>query len=93
MANLRLNEMSDADFCHDWNGDSIHDFLDHFRIRHTGNAALLANIRRNPLKSHDSTGACLFSNPRLFGAIISSMLEISLLDDIHDNTSVPLADY
>ena len=41
LKDLRLYEVSDADFSHDRDGDSSLDLLDHLRIAHASNAAVL----------------------------------------------------
>ncbi|KAM2058095.1 hypothetical protein ACFX16_030712 [Malus domestica] len=61
---LGLDEMADADFGHDGDGDGALDFLDELGVGHSGYAALGSDVGGDVLESHDSVG--LPSNASVF---------------------------
>ena len=65
LENLSLHKMADAAFCHDRNGYSLLNTLDHLRVAHAGNAACRADVRRDALQRHNCAGACFFRDPCL----------------------------
>ena len=74
--NLRFDKMADAAFGHNRDGHGFHDFADHFRRGHAGDAALGADLGGNAFERHDGDGASLFGNLRLFDG-----------DDVHDDAA------
>ena len=73
---LRLDEMPDAAFRHDRDGDSVHDPEDQFRVGHARHAPLGTDIRRDAFQRHDCAGAGLFGNFGMLGG-----------DHVHDHAA------
>ena len=74
---LCLHKMTDPAFCHNRNGYSLLNALDHLRIAHAGNTTCRADVRRNTLQRHNCTRACLFRDPCLLRG-----------SNIHDNAAL-----
>ena len=74
---LCLHKMTDPAFCHNRNGYSLLNALDHLRIAHAGNAACRADICRDALQRHNCARACLFRDPCLLRG-----------SNIHDNAAL-----
>mmetsp|Transcript_4978 Transcript_4978/g.8849 ORF Transcript_4978/g.8849 Transcript_4978/m.8849 type:complete len:207 (-) Transcript_4978:40-660(-) len=77
LQNLGLDKVTDSSLGHHRNGNSLADLLDHLRVTHAGHSAVLANIRRDALKSHDGNSAGLLGNASLLG-----------VDDVHDDATL-----
>ena len=76
LEDLALDEMADARFGHDGDGDGVHDLLDEGRVRHAGDAALGAYVGGDALEGHDGAGAGFFGDAGLGG-----------VDDVHDDAA------
>ena len=72
---LPLDKVADARLRHHRNRHSLLDLLNHRRVGHARDAAVLANIRRHAFERHDGDGASLFGDARLFD-----------VHDVHDDT-------
>ena len=77
LQHLRLDEVADARLGHDRDGDGGDDAVDHVRVAHPGDAALCADVGRNPFERHDRDRA------RVLG-------DLGLLrsDDVHDDAAL-----
>ena len=73
---LRFDEMPDAAFGHDRDGDRIHDLEDQVRVGHARHAALGADIRRDTFQRHDGAGAGIFGDLGMLGG-----------DHVHDHAA------
>ena len=73
---LGFDEVADADFSHDGNGDGFLDFFDEGWIAHAGDATFFSNIGGNAFERHDGDGAGFLGDARLFG-----------IDDVHDDAA------
>ena len=65
LQDLRLDEMADAAFRHDRDGDGLLDALDHRGIAHARDAAGRADVGGDALERHDGAGAGGLGNLRL----------------------------
>src|SRR5579872_4736846 len=66
--NLRLDKMPYTGFSHDGDGDGFDDLNNEFRVRHTSNPAMKANIRWDTLERHYSASSGIFSDLCLIGS-------------------------
>src|SRR5579872_370174 len=66
LENLGLDKMPDTALCHHWNGHGLFNLNDQFRVAHTGNAAMCADIGWHALKGHNGAGSSLFRDTSLF---------------------------
>ena len=64
---LSFDEMTDAAFSHNGDGNGFLDALDHLGVAHAGDATSCADVGRDALKCHNCAGACLFGDSCLFG--------------------------
>jgi hypothetical protein len=77
LQDLRLREVTDASLRHDRDGHGLLDALDHRRIAHPRNAAVAADVSRDPLQGHHGNRARLLGDPGLVGG-----------DDVHDHAAL-----
>jgi hypothetical protein len=54
---LAFDKVADSGLCHDRNGHSCHDLLDHLWIRHSRHATLYSNVGRYTFQGHDGNCA------------------------------------
>ena len=52
LKDLSLDKMPDATLRHNWNGDSIHDLGDQFRVAHPGDTTFDTDVCRDAFESH-----------------------------------------
>ena len=76
LEDLRLGEVADAALGHDRDGDRGLDLLDHRRVGHAGDAAVAADVGRDPLERHHGDGAGVLGDAGLLG-----------VDDVHDHAA------
>ncbi len=74
---LRFDEMTDAAFGHDRDGDGIHDLEDQVGVGHAGHAALGADVGGDAFERHDGAGAGVFGDAGVFGG-----------DHVHDDAAL-----
>ena len=67
LQHLGLDEVADPRLGHDRDRHRLLDLLDLRRVGHARDAALLADVRRNPLERHDRDRAGVLRDPRLVG--------------------------
>ncbi len=79
LKNLRLDEMTDANLCHNRDFHGSHNRLHHAGITHSRHTAGSPNISRHALKSHNRNGTGFFCNNRLLN-----------VDDIHNDAAYEL---
>lgn len=77
LEDLALDEVADAGLCHDGDGDGVLDLLDHGRVGHAGDAAVLADIGGDSLEGHDGAGTSFFGDAGLLG-----------VGDVHDDAAL-----
>lgn len=77
LEDLALDEVADTGLGHDRDGNGLLDLLDHGRVRHAGDAAVLANVGGDSLEGHDGAGTSFFGNAGLLG-----------VGDVHDDTTL-----
>jgi len=75
--NLGFDKMPNAAFCHDGNGDRIHDLKNELRIAHARHAAISPDICRHPFECHYCHCTGIFSDTGMFGS-----------DYIHDHATL-----
>ena len=59
LEDLGLDKVSDAGLGHDRDGNGVLDLLNHDRVRHAGNTAVLADVGGDTLEGHDGDGSGL----------------------------------
>jgi len=64
---LTFDEMSDACFGQDGDGDCVHYFGDHVGVGHADYAAVFADVGGDALECHDGYGAGFFGDASLEG--------------------------
>jgi hypothetical protein len=77
LQDLRLDEVPDPRLGHDRDRDRVDDRLDHVGIAHARDAALGANIGRDPFQGHDGHRAGILGDLGLLGG-----------DDVHDHAAL-----
>lgn len=77
LEDLALDKVADAGLCHDGDGDGVLDLLDHGRVGHAGDAAVLADVGGDALEGHDGAGAGLLGDAGLLG-----------VGDVHDDAAL-----
>lgn len=77
LEDLALDEVADTGLCHDGDGDGLLDLLDHGRVRHAGDAAVLANVGGDSLEGHDGAGTRFLGDAGLLG-----------VGDVHDDAAL-----
>ena len=77
LQDLSLDKMADPALGHHRDGDGLHDRLDQGWIGHSGDAALSADVGRNPLERHHRTRARVLRQPGVLGR-----------DDVHDHAAL-----
>jgi hypothetical protein len=77
LQDLALDNVTDAGLGHDWDGDGVHDLLDHGRVGHASNTALGANVGGHTLEGHDGAGTGLFCDLCLLS-----------VDNVHDHATL-----
>ena len=77
LQNPGLDEVADADLCHDRDGHGLHNRLDHLGVRHSCDTAVGADVGGNAFEGHHRARA------RVLG-------DLGLLrgDDVHDDASL-----
>ena len=68
---LAFDEVPYSGLGHDGDGDSVHDFFDHFGVGHACYAALGSNVGRDTLEGHDGAGTGFFSYSCLTFVIVN----------------------
>src|SRR5207253_2514655 len=77
LQHLRLDEVTDACLGHDRDGHRGDDVLDQRDVAHPSDAAVAADVRRNPLERHHGDGAGVLRDLRLLR-----------VDDVHDDAAL-----
>lgn len=77
LEDLALDKVADTGLGHDGDGDGLLDLLDHGRVGHARNAAVLANVGGDSLEGHDGAGSSFFGNAGLLG-----------VGDVHDDAAL-----
>src|ERR1019366_5667282 len=75
--NAGFHEVADAGLGHHRDGDGFHDLLDDGDVGHAGDAAIAADVGRDPFESHDRGGAGIFGDFGLLG-----------VGDVHDDAAL-----
>lgn len=73
---LGFDEVADAAFCHDGDGDGGFDLEDHFGVGHSCDSAIFADVGGDSFEGHDGDGPGIFGDAGLFW-----------VDDIHDDAA------
>mmetsp|Transcript_23533 Transcript_23533/g.49693 ORF Transcript_23533/g.49693 Transcript_23533/m.49693 type:complete len:270 (+) Transcript_23533:479-1288(+) len=66
LENLGFDEVSDAGFGHDGDGDGVFDFEDHGRVGHAGDSSVAADVGGDAFEGHDGDGSGGFGDFGLF---------------------------
>ena len=77
LEDLRLDEVADAGLGHDRDRDRGLDALDHLGVGHARDAALTADVGRDPLERHDGGGAGVLGDAGVVGR-----------DHVHDHPAL-----
>ena len=77
LEDLGLDEVADAGFRHDRDGDRLLDLDDLLGIGHAGHAAVFADVGRHALEGHDGAGAGVLGDLGLLG-----------VGDVHDDPAL-----
>lgn len=77
LEDLALDKVANTGLGHDGDGDGLLNLLDHLRVGHARNAAVLANVGGDSLEGHDGAGSSFFGDAGLLS-----------VGDVHDDATL-----